>query len=76
MKSCSANWKWVKGEPDRQFYYMAASNRYHVSPARVPVIGYQEVIQGLSRDDVFNYYKLAYEPGNMIFTVVGISIPR
>ena len=65
-----------KGEPDRQFYYMAAMNRYHVSPARVPVIGYQEVIQGLSRDDVFNYYKLAYEPHNLIFTVVGDVDPE
>jgi zinc protease len=44
-------------------------NRYRVSPARVPVIGYQEVIQGLSRDDVYNYYKLAYVPNNMVFTV-------
>ena len=60
-----------QGEPGRQFAYMSAMNRYHVNPARVPVIGYQEVIQGLSRDDVFNYYKLAYEPHNMIFCVVG-----
>ena len=29
------------------FCYLSLSNRYHVSPARVPVIGYQEVIQGL-----------------------------
>jgi zinc protease len=65
-----------KGEPDRQFYYMAAANRYHINPARVPVIGYQEVIQGLSRDDVFSYYKLAYEPHNMIFTVVGDLDPE
>ncbi len=65
-----------KGEPDRQFYYMSATNRYHISPARVPVIGYQEVIQGLSRDDVFSYYKTAYEPGNMIFTVVGDLEPE
>jgi zinc protease len=65
-----------KGEPDRQFYYMGAENRYHMNPARVPVIGYQEVIQGLSRDDVFSYYKLAYEPHNMIFTVVGDIDPE
>ncbi len=65
-----------KGEPDRQFYYMQAMNRYHVNPARVPVIGYQEVIQGLSRDDVFSYYKLAYEPHNMSFTVVGDVDPE
>ncbi len=65
-----------KGEPDRQFYYMSAMNRYHVHPARVPVIGYQEVIQGLSRDDVFNYYKLAYEPHNLVFAVVGDVDPE
>jgi zinc protease len=40
------------------------------------VIGYQEVIQGLSRDDVFSYYKLAYEPHNMIFIVVGDVDPE
>src|SRR5439155_14677755 len=51
-------------------------NRYHDRPARVPVIGYQEVIQGLSRDDVYNYYKLAYEPSNMIFSVVGDIDPE
>src|SRR5256885_5993933 len=51
-------------------------NRYHVSPSRVPVIGYQEVIQGLSRDDVYNYYKLAYEPSNMVFSVVGDVDPE
>ena len=65
-----------KGEPDRQFYYSAAMNRYRVSPARVPVIGYQEVIQGLSRDDVYSYYKLAYVPQNITFAVVGDVDPE
>ena len=40
------------------------------------MIGYQEVIQGLSRDDVFNYYKLAYEPHNLVFAVVGDVDPE
>ncbi len=65
-----------KGEPDRQFYYLSATNRYKVSPARVPVIGYQEVIQGLSRDDVYSYYKLAYQPNNMLFAVAGDIDPE
>jgi zinc protease len=65
-----------KGSPDRVFYYLTAMNRYRVSPARVPVIGYQEVIQGLSRDDVYSYYKLAYEPSNMVFSVVGDLDPE
>jgi zinc protease len=64
-----------KGEPGRQFYYLSAMNRYRVSPARVPVIGYQEVIQGLSRDDVYSYYRMAYQPNNMIFSVAGDLAP-
>lgn len=60
-----------KGEPDKIFYEMAAANRYQVHPIRVPVIGYQEVIRGLSRDDVYAYYKLAYQPNNMVFSVAG-----
>ena len=60
-----------KGEPDWVFYHLCESNRYRVNPARVPVIGYQEVIQSLSRDDVFDYFKLTYIPNNMVFSVTG-----
>jgi zinc protease len=65
-----------KGEPSRQFWYLTNLNRYRVSPARVPVIGYQEVIQGLSRDDVYAYYKKAYQPNNMVFAVAGDLDPE
>lgn len=65
-----------KGEPDRQLFYMMAMNRYRVSPARVPVIGYQAVIQGLSRDDVYSYYRQAYVPNNMMFVVAGNEDPE
>lgn len=65
-----------KGEPDWVFYEMTQRNRYRVSPARVPVIGYQEVIRGLSRDDVYAYYKLAYVPNNMLFVVAGDLPPE
>jgi zinc protease len=65
-----------KGNPDFVFYQLLQENRYQVSPARVPVIGYQEVIQGLSRDDVYSYYKLAYQPNNMIFSVAANLDPE
>jgi zinc protease len=65
-----------KGSPDRQFWYLELMNRYRISPARVPVIGYQAVIQGLSRDDVYSYYKEAYVPNNMIFVVAGDMDPE
>ncbi len=65
-----------KGNPDWVYYELTQRNRYFVSPARVPVIGYQEVIQGLSRDDVYNYYKKAYQTNNMIFAVAGDFEPE
>jgi zinc protease len=64
-----------KGDPDRVFAIMTQLNRYRVSPARVPVIGYQAVIQGLSRDDVYTYYRRAYQPNNLVFSVSGDSKP-
>jgi zinc protease len=65
-----------KGEPGWVFYELAQANRYRVSPARVPVIGYQEVIQGLSRDDVYGYYKKTYVPNNMVFSLTGDLEPE
>jgi zinc protease len=65
-----------KGQPARVFYYLTQFNRYRVSPAHDPIIGYQEVIQGLTRDDVYSYYKMAYVPNNMIFSVSGDADPE
>ncbi|CAN5379104.1 pitrilysin family protein [soil metagenome] len=65
-----------KGDPDTVFTEMMYANRYRVNPSRVPVIGYQEVIQGLSRDDVYGYYQLAYQPQNMVFVVAGDIDPE
>src|ERR1051325_4490022 len=64
------------GEPDWVFYYLTIRNRYQVSPMRVPTIGYKEVIQGLSRDDVYTYYKKAYQTNNMVFVVAGNLEPK
>lgn len=65
-----------KGEPGRQFWYLTQMNRYQVSPARVPVIGYWEVIRGLSRNDVYRYYRQAYQPNNMVFALAGDLPPQ
>lgn len=60
-----------QGEPAWVMYNLAQTTRYVVSPAKVPTIGYKEVIKSLTRDDVYSYYKLAYQPNNMTFVVVG-----
>ena len=65
-----------EGEPDWVFYQQTLRNRYLVSPARVPTIGYKQVIAALTRDDVYEYYRLAYQPGNMVFAVAGDLPPQ
>ena len=65
-----------KGNPDFVFGQMTNFNRYRVSQERIPVIGYQEVIQGLKVEDVRGYYHLAYQPNNMVFAVAGNLDPE
>ncbi|MBV8780401.1 MAG: insulinase family protein, partial [Phycisphaerae bacterium] len=65
-----------KGNPDFVFAQLTNVNRYHVNSERVPVIGYQEVIQGLKVEDVRNYYHLAYQPNNIVFAVAGNLDPE
>jgi zinc protease len=38
---------------------------------RYPVIGYKELVQKVSRDDLVSYYQRMYAPNNMILVVVG-----
>jgi zinc protease len=64
------------GEADWAFYQLAVSNRYIQNPIRMPVVGYQEVIRGLTRDDVYAYYKTAYIPQNIIIGVAGNAEPE
>ena len=65
-----------KGKPDYVFDWLTTNNRYRVNASRVPVIGYQEVIQGLKAEDVRTYYHLAYQPNNMVFAVAGNLEPE
>ncbi len=64
------------GEADWAFYQLAVSNRYLLNPIRMPVVGYQDVIRGLSRDDVYSYYRQAYVPQNIIIGVAGNVDPE
>lgn len=41
------------------------------SPLRHPVIGYLDIYNRLTREDVLAYYKLRYVPNNIFFVIVG-----
>lgn len=57
--------------PQRQLFQLANEARYQVHPVRYPVIGYKELVQKVSRDDLVSYYQRMYAPNNMILVVVG-----
>ncbi len=57
--------------PRRQLFQLARETRFKVHPALYPVIGYKELVQQVSREDLVTYYNRMYTPGNMILVVVG-----
>lgn len=57
--------------PQRRLWQLSRETQYKVHPARYPVIGYKELVQQVSRDDLLTYYRRMYAPNNMILVVVG-----
>jgi zinc protease len=58
-------------DPQRLLYETALETRFKVHPARYPVIGYKELVQKVSRNDLVTYYQRMYAPNNMILVVEG-----
>ncbi len=57
--------------PQRQLFQLARETRFKVHPALYPVIGYKELVQQVSREDLVTYYNRMYTPSNMVLVVVG-----
>lgn len=58
-------------DPNRQASELMLRTVFSESPFRHPVIGYLDVYNKLTRDDVLDYYKTRYVPNNITFVVVG-----
>ncbi len=61
------------GEVNRRrvMWKMASETVYLESPARVPIIGYLDVLKQVTREQIMEFYHEKYVPNNMIFAVVG-----
>jgi zinc protease len=61
----------VDADPSAQLgeEFMGALFLHH--PYGLPVIGWEHEIEGLTRDDAFNYYRRFYTPSNAILVVAG-----
>jgi zinc protease len=57
--------------PFRHLYMMAHNTAYAVHPYRHPIIGYENLLRDLTRDDLLTYYRRLYVPNNIAFVAVG-----
>ena len=58
-------------DPDRKSSELLFATAFQVSPYRHPVIGYRQVYDQLTREDVMEYFKKRYVPNNLCFVIVG-----
>jgi len=61
------------GEVDRRRveWRMLGQTVYASSPARIPVIGYLDVLNGTTNEAIIDFYRERYIPNNQVFVVVG-----
>src|SRR5262249_51546395 len=57
--------------PEQMLAQLAMETRFQAHPVRYPVIGYKELVQKVTRDDLVTYYQRMYTPNNMLLVVVG-----
>lgn len=58
-------------DPARRSGRRLFETAYTVSPYRYTIIGYPDVYNRLTREDIFNYYHEKYVPNNLFLVVVG-----
>lgn len=58
-------------DPDRRSSRRLFEVAFQVSPYRYPVIGYRDVFETFTRDDLMAYYQRMYAPNNLFFVIVG-----
>lgn len=60
-----------RNNPDRRLYRLASETVFRNHPARLPVIGYADQLNALTRDDVAQYYHERYVGANMTVVLAG-----
>lgn len=63
-------------DPDRKLGELTFRNVYLRHPYRHPVIGYETLLAGVTREDLLEYYRTFYTPDNMILSVAGHFDPH
>ena len=61
----------VENNPGAQLAEQAAAALYANHPYRIPIIGWQHEIEGLTRADLMNFYLAWYAPNNAVIVISG-----
>jgi zinc protease len=65
----------VDNNPSSQLSEMANAATYLAYPYRIPVIGWEAEIKGLTQQDAIDFYRTWYAPNNAILVVAGDTTP-
>lgn len=63
--------KMGEDDPQRKLFKELYAASFQGHPYGRPIIGYEETVRSLSRDDVVRYFRTHYRPGRMAIVVVG-----
>jgi zinc protease len=58
-------------EPTRKLLDAFYETAFRVHPIRIPIGGYRELFEKLTREDLVDYYEMTYSPDNMTLVVAG-----
>ena len=61
----------VDNNPGAQLSEQAAAALYANHPYRIPIIGWQHEIEGLTRADLMDFYRTWYAPNNAVIVISG-----
>lgn len=57
--------------PGRQVFRLLSETAFRVHPYRAPVLGYPEVFEKLTREDLLVFFRRHYTPNNMLLVLAG-----
>lgn len=60
-----------RDDPDRELSRALFRTAFREHPYRFPVIGARELFDGVSRDELYGYYRERYQPANAVLVVAG-----
>ncbi|MBF0595730.1 MAG: insulinase family protein [Candidatus Omnitrophica bacterium] len=61
----------INDRPERKLDDAVYQALYLSHPYRYPIIGYEQMFKAITREQLFDYYKLYYAPNNIILSIAG-----